>query len=295
MTRRSTMNNAVGASAQAENEIARRITIDTRSSSYEGFFDHDWASQLHAFVEGSKIQQAVWDITSSWKGTSNARRMPWLTLRFVQWALESYARGKTPFSMEVVKAFCNNVVALMGDTPLSSQQLERMQKVFLGIQNTLWLHLEANPLDLDREILKCWEDMLNKPDFALSLWKSEESAYIGVYFAYEDFVARLIGIAKGRARYELSKTFQADFVETFDESMFERCWRGPVRIGRLVRNALLHNGGRITEQLERTEHGLKVNDKQIYIMAPNTTDLFHLLKDRVQLMVEEGLKQPSMR
>jgi len=269
-------------------KFVRRISRDPSLDSYQGFFDHSWAKQIHNVAEGKKFDQALFDLTSSWKGTSNARRMPWLMIRLLKGMLEGYARMKVPFPVTVAEAFLKNVSKMMGDTPFTQKQLERMKLVFADIQGRLWSGLEAIPPDFANEIDGFWEEIVGESDFSLSLWKSEENAYVAIYFAYEDYVSRLVGLGKGTSGYKLSDTFQEDFVSLFGSSMFDTCWAcKPVRVARLVRNAMLHNGGRLTADLKKIDHGLRLEGEQIILIAPDTTNLYNLLKDRASGITEK--------
>ena len=51
-----------------------------------------------------------------------------------------------------------------------------------------------------------------------------------------------------------------------------------IEIARLVRHALVHNGGRLTPPLKGRKHALMVEADEIQIMAPDTTELFGHLK-----------------
>jgi hypothetical protein len=58
---------------------------------------------------------------------------------------------------------------------------------------------------------------------------------------------------------------------------------------------MLHNGGRLSEELKEVDHKLKIEDEQILIVASYTTGLFNLLKDRVLAITEAAAKLPILR
>ena len=60
------------------------------------------------------------------------------------------------------------------------------------------------------------------------------------------------------------------------------CWtEQPVEKARLIRHALVHNGRKMTNDLEKYRDQLELEDNEIIIFPHYTTNLFNDLKDRV--------------
>jgi hypothetical protein len=112
-----------------------------------------------------------------------------------------------------------------------------MELIFADVQGRLWKGIEDDPTDFNAELDRFWDEIVDESEFSLSLWKSEENAYISIYISYEDYVTRLVGLGKGTDQYKLSETFQNDFASVFGLPMLKTCWANePARIARLVRN-----------------------------------------------------------
>jgi hypothetical protein len=80
----------------------------------------------------------------------------------------------------------------------------------------------------------------------------------------------------------VGKGFSQDFRDQFSATLRDSCWSDPkINVARLTRHALVHNGGRLTSDLKKLNHGLKLHGEDIQIFPAFTKSLYELLKDRV--------------
>ena len=79
--------------------------VDERLESYQSFYDHQWAEHIISTLEGAKFYQAGFDLCASWKGTANARSLPWLLVESIREALEGYIQVEKPIPIRLHLGF----------------------------------------------------------------------------------------------------------------------------------------------------------------------------------------------
>ena len=111
-----------------------------------------------------------------------------------------------------------------------------------------------------------------------------------------------MGLAKGETGYRWFRRadFQTDIIAAFGTAICDQCWDDvDVNLARTARNALVHNGGRVTNEFTEALKAAKcppvVDDGEIQIMAPDTSSLFHLLKDRATQLIAAALLHPNIK
>lgn len=98
---------------------------------------------------------------------------------------------------------------------------------------------------------KIWEEYLKIEGFTVCLWSSQRLCYGAVYYAYENFLRHCVSVGKKKQNYRPKpKVFMSDFMELFGAEICNICL-GDKKIeqARLVRNSLVHNGGRISSEI----------------------------------------------
>jgi hypothetical protein len=280
----------------AANPNDRELRIDIRLDSYRSFLDHRWVQDINRVVKGTKLDLPIFDLTFSWKGSANARRMPSMMIDVLKSWTDGYTRARKPFPQEVVESFSAKVAENIKDPPLSEVQRRQMTSFLREVEDSIRRKLDEDPFSVDDYLIGFWKWLIEgeaKSETCLALWKSEVNAYVGIYYAYEDFLRQCMCIAKARQDYRIKfKSFGDDLAAEFNDGIRDLCWFDEkVNVSRLVRNAVLHNGARLTPELAPLKHHLNVRGDEIDVMAPDTTQLFELLKVRVAAFVSEALKQ----
>src|SRR5436190_256149 len=79
-----------------DDKAMRHIVNDTDLTSYRGFMDYDWAKAVGKRSNGTILEYAVFDLTMSWKGSSNTFAMPLLMIQ-----------GSTSFWTAYSKSHCD--------------------------------------------------------------------------------------------------------------------------------------------------------------------------------------------
>ena len=147
-----------------------------------------------------------------------------------------------------------------------------------------------------------WQEMLQNSEFRFALIGSQRSCYGAVYYAYEDFLTRCIGLTKGETDYRLfrRKDFQREITAEFGSAVCDQCWdNAAVNLARVTRHAVVHNGCRVTDEFKEAvkvaKYPFVVEGDEIQIMAPDTSSLFRLLKDRATLLISAALQHANIK
>ncbi len=141
---------------------------------------------------------------------------------------------------------------------------------------------------------KLWSDHLKHRTFKLMIWGSQSLAYRTLWDGYESFLKAVIKVTAPKRNLRRKKEFEDAFVSAFDSSLFDDCWRAdPVNVGRTVRNALCHAGGRVTTDFKGLgQHDFHVIEDKIQVWPTNTRALFDALKKCVFELTQRAVKLP---
>jgi hypothetical protein len=216
----------------------------------------------------------------------------------VQGATEMNLNTTEPFGKKYVADVRDVLVGRMGDS-LRNMQRKRMQQDLDAIyEETSKITVAAEAAAPDM----MWQSFLGNSEFRFALVGSQRLCYGAIYYAYEDFLARCVGLARKEPEYRMPRRpqFQKDFTAAFDATVCDQCWDHPVvNLARVTRHALVHNGCRVTDEFKEAVKAAKylfvVEDDEIQIMAPDTSTLFRLLKDRAALVISAALSHPNIK
>jgi len=87
-----------------------------------------------------------------------------------------------------------------------------------------------------------WEQYLNINAFKGALWKSSESSYCSIYYAYENLIVGVLSDIKGRPLRVNDGTFNSEFKDVFGESLMGKVWTSPVlTTAKEIRHAIVHS------------------------------------------------------
>jgi hypothetical protein len=143
-----------------------------------------------------------------------------------------------------------------------------------------------------------WELFVAENVFHTSLWGLERLCYGGLYYSYECYLTQCLRLKRRKPDYRWKRFDQCflDFQAAFGSTLAESCLKdGEINIARLTRNALAHNGGRITKEFEGLTHTFCIEGGEIQINAEHTTSLFHKLKDQVIALTASAIVMPEFQ
>ncbi len=278
--------------------MEKNIRIEPRMDAYQKFFDHEWFGNQTDETKGTVLYQPVFDLGAAWRYTGNVHILPWLLATEVQHATEMNVYTTETFTEKYVSGVHDRLVKRMGGALLRTQQ-ERMQMELGKIYREVKA-IKAAPQKLAPDVV--WQSFFQNSEFQFALVGSQRQCYVAVYYAYEDFLTRCVGLARRETDYRWFRRadFQRDIIAAFGTAVCDQCWDdADVNLARTARNALVHNGGRINkefnEALKAATCPLVVDDGEIQIMAPDTSSLFHLLKDRATQLIAAALQHPNIK
>lgn len=202
---------------------------------------------------------------------------------------------ETPFPNQVLQKLLERISKGLerNQISLSEKEREALCSEIREIELEMAGLAKANPLKLDKKQL--WSYFLESQGIALCLLMSEVNGYSAVYFAYENFLIRSVKVAKG-LRSLRTENLPKNLRELLGASVVDECWNNrQVKLARLIRHALVHNGRKITEELQKYRDELMLQNDEITIMAYHTTELYNLLKARAYLLASEMKKLPLMQ
>ena len=284
-----------------KSEPKRKIAINPDIDAYEGFFDEEWKEGFLSVVEPSKLQKAGFDLAVTWESVSNARQLPRVMVQCVDstmcWTFDDCEtldlRMRRRLNEDAVKRLKQK-----GETPRLAfwrkfqEVLEELHQEAVEAAQTARSRVVANRPNL-------WETFLKAEGFHTSLWASERMCYGALYYSYEWFLTQCVRIKLGNPKYKRGRKekFTNDFRSAFGPQETVACLEDKeVEIARLTRNALTHNGGRITDVLQSHRHSFEVSDAgEIQIGAVHTTQLFKKLSSCVHQLAEVAVAMPEFQ
>ena len=125
-----------------------------------------------------------------------------------------------------------------------------------------------------KDLNTLWEKFITTETITLALWMSERNTYAGVYFAYESFLVNSLKRAYNKQSLQakhLHKFFDEPVVinSMLAPSVKDQCWNDTaIDKARLIRNAMTHNGGKVTGEL-----GSKYG-KELHLTKDTDLELF---------------------
>jgi hypothetical protein len=280
-------------------DIIANVHVDDQLAPYRTFFDHQWASEIVELVSDTKLVPVVASLALHWKSIANAHLMPWLVCE----SLSNFAAGflgvRPPIDVAVVRAIQQRLVNELGDA-ISRRGAKTLQSAVDRIARSA-LEASAAAAEVTRYSFQpadFWLEFLSNREFQLSIVGSQRLCYAGVYFAYENFVRQCTSVATGVPESVYQRCFRTqlnDMEATFGHDVTERLADARVNVARLIRNSLVHAGGRISDELRQVPHGLSVEKGVLQIKATDTARLFHQLKARVSCLAERAVTLPVIK
>lgn len=273
----------------------KNLVIDKRLNSYESFFDHSWARSLFRLVDQTKLEPLAMDLCADWKGAANTARLPWLIIDSLDNFHTGYSQAKEPFWQKLTKALRADFLNKTKHS-FSLTQRRELAGIIDKLSEDAQESMRKAPPALDRQ--EIWAGFLEIMDFTLSLWSSQRLCYGAVYYAYENFLAQCVSTGRKDPTYRPhnAKKLRTDLNRLFGSNVGDTCLDdAKAELARLVRNALVHNGGRATPEIQARAETLTIVNGMIHIMPRDIRELYSLLKDRITRLAEEALRLPQFK
>ena len=152
--------------------------------------------------------------------------------------------------------------------------------------------LEKNHSAFDTEDIKCIYVGDGEFQFSLLGRARQRFRYGAIYVAYVriSFIRTPSSWRRGKYASNSGKTTSpAHSPRRLATSLRDCCWSDPaVGVACLAKHqVLVHNGGRVTDQLSCQNHAMRVESGKLQIVPADTKSLFDLLKEKVMIFVAE--------
>lgn len=279
-----------------EKEVFGEIHFDTDLTAYKGFFESQWAEEIFQLTDNTKLEIQALNLSASWKGISNARRLPWLMMEMLNTHQEATLNRQLQLPTHVIQGFIKRLSSIVKERYVRLS--ERAQSVLSEEIENIQTELIEGQLEEISTITKnhtdaLWQTFTNRPEIVFGLWMSEVNAYTALYFAYEIFFIESLKILYP-GEVNIRTTRLKDFFKrTNNLDLQKKYWNdAQIEKARLIRLAVAHNGRRPTKefQCKPKNYVLLTTYGEIIIKAHDTTELYHMLKDKVKEFCEEFLK-----
>jgi hypothetical protein len=279
----------------------RKSGYDMRHESYAPFFDTEWGKEFVNLILGTKLEDAGHDLIRAWDSASETRSNPWLMAKCLDAAIRSRIPELEPPERAFVRSVTKNFLSMLRAEGANVRNM--LEKQIIRVLEKLGEKADRIMSRTHQTLADTqdnWQVLLSTGDegFKRSLWMSERNTYGAIYFAYEFYLVQLVSMKRGES-CRAGSGFGKMFENAFGNALLNSCWNAPeIVIPRLIRHALVHAGGRLTEDLKRQKnHGLEtLNDnEEIQIYAPQTTDLFNLLKGRATTVTAAALEMSEFK
>jgi hypothetical protein len=289
-------------------ELKTTLLIDDRIESYKSFFDHEWAKKLVVLTDGTELEVPVFVLTTNWKATVNSQFMPWLMMGSFENFEKGYLRPKPTITETVIRGLMKVIPDATADF-LTKTSRKKLAKVIRDQGERLKYAVEVSqnvelPELKPQKVFHRFLYGMGGSELQISIFGGQRNSYGAFFFEYENFVTSCVGLARKKDvalneeeyRSYSSKGLLKDFQAAFDEELAEYCLNDPpVNVGRIVRNALAHNGGKIDKKDGAEVRGvIEEIDGFARIMPEHNRILFDALKERAFKLAERTVALPHV-
>lgn len=280
--------------------LEKQMMIDDRLQSYESLWDKEWAARFSAIVTNTLLDDAGLDLCASWSGAAHAHGLP----SFAVTCSDSMRVGIMSEANESVKKAVSLTVqritrSIQGDL----RNMAKKKLLAAGKEAEAEIHgafsvaqsIANATVDVPSQL---WSDLIGNENSALrqAVLGLERLCYGALYFAYEDFLRHCVGLVSGTGYHDDASKFWKAVKGAFGKDGLRDYFNDPpVKIGRTVRNALVHNGGKVTSSVlelyceHPNEMTIPVVDNELQVLPEFTKKLFGTLKNKATQLAEDTL------
>jgi hypothetical protein len=269
------------------NDGAREYVVDRNYDSYSSFFDHAWAKSMFDEAGESEFVAMVFNLTEGWKGAANTARLPWLVVNTLAHFANGYANNRPADIELLIEAMIAWFERSVGYS-LNLEQQNQMRIAANRWRTDLDEKKSMNPYQLDQH--DTWRQMLEQGEFRIGVVASLRITYAAVYYYYEDFVLSCYKYLCAKRNFRIRKSFMEDLSKIYTQDVAREVWQhNEVRLARLARHAIVHNGARETDDLKRFGNPIGVVDGILQITPSVFRVTFSSLKGRALLLLRESV------
>jgi hypothetical protein len=136
-----------------------------------------------------------------------------------------------------------------------------------------------------------WAVYLYNNAFQGALWKVAENSYCSLYYAYENLLVAIALEYSDKKIRVTDRDFTAQLNNILGESITTRVWSSSkIILAKEIRNAIVHNGGKLTDKLVKLKYENISDNGDVIISASDTRNLYNMLKPLVTKLVKRAVE-----
>jgi len=260
--------------------MEKPLIIDKRQEAYGTFFSDNFGHEAFAASDDAPVLAApIFDLIGDWRSASYVGALPASIPHSIKQFHDSFVNAETTatgilrYSDVILTKLSRELPDLVANSEL--QRLLREKIVVLSSEISEASSVVRQELDGDA----VWQQYLSLHPFHMGLHGTMKLVYLAVYGAYETFVVQALSVAHGGKRIRVTdRDFRKDFRDALGDIIDDAWFAEDIRVARLVRHALMHAGGRVTDDLRRCKIPLVVHDDILNVFPEHISDLYNALK-----------------
>jgi hypothetical protein len=268
----------------------REIRADTRLESYNIQLTRKWAGQLDDTASKSaQLSEIVSDFLMWFQSISITSGLPFTVVSQLDTFVDGFLKNddEKPLVEKTAKAITSRLARSLNVDPETRAQIA---VECLRIGATVDISRVPPPFSIE----DIWQSYLEHKGFQLALWESQRSGLVNVYNCYESFLMRCMATAVRQRSYSIKRQFPVDFAREFGQPICDDCWSDPqIQILRYARNAIVHEGGRETDQIKRLGHKVLVYKGYLQVYPDDLKAAFRLVEKCVDKIVAAAVQHRS--
>ncbi|WP_013627402.1 hypothetical protein [Rubinisphaera brasiliensis] len=283
-------------------ETTRLVKIDDRIDSYERFFNHAWCRKTYERIDSCKVLELLYhNLATVLKGLSNAFSVPRLAIDMTEQYVNAHQLNSlsNSLTLKVVLHICEKISGKVVLTPTQEREIR---------EEACKLADEAVRKSAEKRVSfprhEYWEKMVGgtddedertpKNEYRLAIWSTTRVCYVNLFFAYEDFLCGCLEAKMGK-RPGTGQSFKRNCQEVLGQKIAKECWiNRDIDNARLVRNSLVHHGGKVTSDLVGRVSELDVSNGEIHILPADIKFLYGIIEAKVSTLIDWALQQPEI-
>lgn len=260
--------------------MEKSLIIDKRQDSYGTFFSDNFGHLAFAASDDAPLLAVpIFDLVADWRSASYVGALPASIPNAIKQFHDTFVKAETTATgilqySDVILTKLSRELPELVDSP-ELQRILRERLVILTSEIA-----EANSSvkqELDGEAV--WQQYLSINPFHMGLHGTMRLVYLAVYGAYENFVVHALSIAHGGKRIRVTdRDFKENFRAVLGDFIDDAWFAKDIHVARLIRHALIHAGGRVTNDLRNCDIPLLVHEGILNVFPEHISELYDTLK-----------------
>lgn len=260
--------------------MEKPLIVDKRQDSYGTFFSDNFGHVAFAASdEAPSLAVPIFDLIADWRSASYVAALPASIPNAIKQFHDAFVNAETT-ATEILRYSDVILTKLSHELPelVNSPELLRILRERLVVLTSEIAEANCSvKQELDGELV--WQQYLSAHPFHMGLHGTMRLVYLAVYGAYENFVVNALSIAHDGKRIRVTdRDFKKDFRAVLGDIIDDAWFAKDIRVARLIRHALLHAGGRVTDDLRNCDIPLVVHEDILNVFPEHISELYNTLK-----------------